>query len=133
MPEVLKACLSLLASPEILYNVVTGDVVLAEEYCKDLMRRYPIKERRDQGLHNRDRAVEGPRVTPTLQLMRLRNVPVALGGSLVIIESQVDAQGNLLKSLRELQIGRCIKNRIAAEDQQDIDIAGVHVLDQRAQ
>ena len=59
--------------------------------------------------------------------MRERDVPIALGGGFVVVETGVNFEGNALQSRGELEIGRRIEHRIAAEDQQSLNVAGDHV------
>ena len=56
------------------------------------LRRAAVVERLDQRLLDGDRAIEGARVAPGFQVMRLRQVPLADFGSLVLVQAQVRAQ-----------------------------------------
>src|SRR2546423_8033052 len=66
------------------------------ECGEQLMRRAPLIERRDQRLHDRRGAVEGPRIAPRLQIMRLGQMPVALPRGLVLVQAEADAQRHAL-------------------------------------
>ena len=65
--------------------------------------------------------------------MRFRNVPEALHGGLVGIQTEVRFPADLLEGAGEIQIGGRAVDRIAAEDEQRFHLAGVHVGDQLAQ
>ena len=54
-------------------------------------------------------------------------------GGLVVVEAEVDARGDLLQRLAELEIGRRGVDRVAAEDDEQLDRAGVHVLHELAE
>jgi hypothetical protein len=69
------------------------------------VRGLSFVERRDQRLHDRDRAVVGASVAPGLERVSRRNVPVAELGGLVVVEGPVDAQADLGEVLPELEVG----------------------------
>jgi hypothetical protein len=51
---------------------------LPEEDGEQFIGRFPVIQRCDERLAQTDGAVIGPRVSPGLQLMGLRNVPVTV-------------------------------------------------------
>ena len=59
-------------------------------------------------------------------------MPLAEFGSFVLIEAVVNAQRNLvaLERVGEVQIGGRVVGGVAAEDDQQVDFAGVHVGDE---
>ncbi len=78
------------------------------------------------GCDQRDGAVVGARITPALERVSIRNVPVTQVRGLVDVEPVVHRQRHLREAFRELQIGRGREHRVAAEDDQQFDRAGVH-------
>ena len=94
-----------------------------------------------------DGAVERAQVAPRFEVVRLRQVPVAAEARLVVVRAEVDRE--VLEPLRparsswtrggdelverrvELDVGRGVVDRVAAEHQQHVDVAGVHVGDER--
>ncbi len=90
-------------------------------------------ERQDQRLHDGDGAVVGPGIAPGFQEMRFGNVPLAQFRGLVGVEPHVDAQLHFRHALGEVEIHGRVVDRIAADDDEGIDFAGVHVGDQFVQ
>ena len=98
------------------------------------MRGPAFVKRRDQWLHDRHRAVVRARVAPRFQVMRGRNVPVTNVGSFVVVETEVRAQLNFIQPVQiQPEINRRVVSRIAAQDDQRINAAGVDVVDEFAQ
>ncbi len=64
--------------------------------------------------------------------MRRRNVPLAKLGSFILIKAVMHAQWNLaaFQDVGKVQIGGRIVGRIAVDNDQQIDLAGVHVGDE---
>ena len=66
--------------------------------------------------------------------MRRRNVPVTNVGSFVVVETEVRAQLNLVQPVEiQSEINRRVVSRIAADNDQRLDPAGVDVIDEFAQ
>ena len=94
------------------------------------MRRAPVVERRDQRLDDRDRAVVRARVAPRLEVVRLGDVPVHVHRRLVVVRREVRAERHLVHRLDEREVARRVVDRIAAEDDERLHGAGVHVGDE---
>ena len=123
-----------LLGPVLAHDVVAGTLAAAfGERRQDFVRRLAAVERRDERLNDRDGAVVGPHVAPHLEVVRLGDVPLALLGGLVFVQTDVGAQPHLGERVAELQIGRRRVDGVAAEDQQEVDGAGVHLADELAQ
>ena len=118
--------------PVLADEVVTRTLAFGQRR-QHFVRRLAAVERRDQRLHDAHRAVVGAHVAPRFEEVRFRNVPVTERRGLVLVETEVRAHGDLLQRLVELQIDRRRVDRIAAEDEQELDRAGVHLADQLAQ
>ncbi len=118
--------------PEALDDLERG-LGLAGERGDHFVRRTALVERLDQRLAHRHRAVGGAGVAPRLEVVRLRDVPLAVDGGLVAVQAEMDGERHLAHGRRELQIGRRREHRVGAEDHQDRDGAGVHLADQIAQ
>ena len=93
----------------------------------------PRVERRDQRLDDRRGAVVPARIAPRLEEMRLRNLPLAAFRGLVEELREVDARLHLVERGTERDVGRSGVHRVAAENQQQVHLAGFHVGDQRLQ
>jgi len=63
--------------------------------------------------------------------MALRQVPRALPRRLVVVEPQTNAVPDFAQGLGELQVDRGVVHRVAAENEQRLDLPGVHVGNQR--
>ena len=95
------------------------------------MRALAFIERLDQRLHDRDGAVVRTRVAPRFEIVSFRNVPVTKLGSFVFVLTEVNAQLRFEQPvLIELQIGRRVVNRIAADDHQQLNAAAIDIVDQ---
>ena len=90
-------------------------------------------QRQDEWLHHARRAVVGARIAPVLEEMGLGHVPRAGGRRLVVVQREVDGQRHALRQLREVEVGRGVVRRIAAEDAEELDAARAHVLGELAQ
>ncbi len=58
--------------------------------------------------------------------MRIRDVPVRELGGLVEIQAVIDDQADLAEPFGEFQLCRCGKDRVVAQDDQDLDLPRVH-------
>ena len=65
--------------------------------------------------------------------MSLGHMPMAQSAGLVVIETEVNAKRHAVDARREMKVGRRRVGRIAAEDNENIDDARVHLIDQIAQ
>src|SRR5690606_6664223 len=102
-PEVLErtgdACLPVCAD-----DVVTGCVGCPEHGSQQFVLALAAVERQYQGLGDGDGAVEGARVAPGFEEVRLRDVPVAQEAGLVAVKAEVSAEGSLGQRGRELEV-----------------------------
>ncbi len=64
------------ARPVVLDDVERLARRLTRECCEDLVRRMRVVERRDERLHQRDRAVVRARISPCFERVRVRDVPM---------------------------------------------------------
>src|SRR5262245_50996345 len=87
-------------------------------------------ERLDERLHYRYRPIEGTDIAPSLQIMSLRQVPVALARRFILVEAQVHAKSNFLHSLNESQIRGGCECRIAPQNDEHLDVPVRHVVHQ---
>ena len=120
----------MLRGPVALDDLVTAALRLIGEHLQNLDGGARRIQRLDQRLLNGDRAVEGARIAPGFQVVRLRQVPLADLGGLVVVQAQVDAHAGLVDPVAHAQFDRRIEGRIAAEDQQQVHRAGVQILHQ---
>ena len=61
-----------------------------------LRRRLAVIKRHDQRLDDGDGAVVSARIAPHFQLMRLRDMPLAILGGLVVVKAEAHAQPGFL-------------------------------------
>ena len=59
--------------------------------------------------------------------MRLGHVPLAQVGRFVVIDVHVDAHGDFRERVGEVEIGRRREHRIAADDDEHLHAAGLHI------
>ena len=94
------------------------------------MRRTPAVERFNERLANRRGAIEGARITPRFQGVRLWDVPDATRRSFIGIKTEMGSKRNLYEGVCERQIGRCVINRIRIENNEHLHCARLHFSDQ---
>ena len=109
------------------HGVVGRLIHAADQRAEDFVRGAAVVERGDQRLDDRHRPVVRPRVAPTLQRMHLGDVPMRQHRRLVVVRAQVRAEWNFRQRRVELEVGRRIEDRVAAEDDQRLHGAVVHV------
>src|ERR1700681_3103251 len=90
-------------------------------------------QRSDQRLHDADGAIESASVAPSLQVVRLAHVPLAVLGGLIEVRAELHRGAHLPELRGEIEIVRSVVNGIAAEDQKSADLASLHVGAQLAQ
>ena len=99
----------------------------ARERREHLVRRVRVVERRDERLHQRHRAVVGARVAPAFRADACRGCSSARDSRrLVLIEAVVDDQADLAEPLGELDVSRRGEHRVVAEDDEQLDLTGLH-------
>ena len=118
----------MLRGPVSLHNVVGGAFRLPRQHGQHFVRGLTRVERRDQRLHDGDRAIVRPAIAPRLQVMRRGQMPVAKLAGLVLLQAQVDAQRGLLQAVPEPQLDGRVVRGIAAQDQQQIHRAGIQIF-----
>lgn len=95
------------------------------ETTEDLELAPAIEERRDEGLLDGDRAVEGALIAPCLELVGARDVPRRDLARLVVERRQMNRRRvGLGELLLEPEIGRRVVDRVAAEDEERADLTG---------
>ncbi len=82
-------------------------------------------------LHNSVGAIIRPDVAPAFQEMGLGHVPLAEPTGLIAVETQVNGSGDFCQSIDELHVIRRSVNRIAAQNDQRVNCAGLHGSRQR--
>ncbi len=121
--------------PVALHQIVACDAGLAGKDRNDFVRALPAIKRLDQRLNNTDRPVVSARIAPRLKIMRLGNMPLAKFSGLVSMRAQkyFQTDGARFQRRGEFKFSRRVVCRIAAENQQQVDFSGAHVLDERMQ
>ncbi len=112
--------------PVVLDDLHRPAITLRREQCQHLLRRPPLVERGDQRLHQRDGAVVGAVVSPALERVRRRQIPVRERRGLVDVLAVVGDERHLRHPLGEPQVRRRGEDRVAAEDHEHFHLTGVH-------
>src|SRR2546422_4811 len=84
---------------------VAGTFRLIDENGKNLGSCLAVMQRSDERLNDRHGAVMGTNVAPGFEEVSFRNMPMAQGTRLVVIEPEVDAKGKAIDALGEMKIG----------------------------
>ena len=131
-PELFEVCASVLLLPKGAHYIVTIDLSLAGEQRDKFNCALAVVKRRNQRLDDARRAVVGASVTPGFEFVRRVDVPLAKLGGFVLIESVMNAKRNFAARHRvgKVKIGGRVVDRIAAENDQQIDFAAAHVGDE---
>ena len=111
-------------------DIAAVQFLLAGEHLQDLEGRAAVVQGLDEGLLQGDGSIEGARVAPRLQVVRLRQTPLAELRGFVVVEAEVDAQARLADAVAHAQIDRRVEHRIAADDQEQVHRAGVQIFHQ---
>ena len=131
-PELLEVGAGVLLLPVGANQIVPGRIGLTGKQRHKFDCALAVVKRRDQRLNDAGRAVVGAGVAPGFEFVRRIDMPLAKLGGFVLIEAIVHAQRNLAArhSVGKVKIGGRIVNRIAAENDQQIDFAATHVGDE---
>ena len=117
--------------PISLHQVMAAGVRLAGKHGEHLVSALSFIEWRNERLHNTDRSVVCPRVTPGFEVICLVHVPLAKFGGFVLIKAEVHADRDLSVPERvgEAEVCGRVVSRIAAQYHEQIDFAAAHVGD----
>ena len=126
-PRELRVAPRKLSAPEGLDDVVSRPIRLVREGREQLVGGLARKERSDERLKNRDRAVDGARVAPRLEVVGRRDVPVAHPRGLVVVEAPVDPERDLAHRPGELEVGRRVVSGVSPDDDEGRHAARRHV------
>lgn len=58
---------------------------------------------------------------------------MALFRGFVVVQAEVNARADFVQRILEVQIGRRGEDGVATEDEQRVDLAGLHVRDERGE
>ena len=134
LPEVLEvsrpSLLFPVAPPEPANQLVVRRSQSMSQKRKDLVSRTPVVERFDKGLHNAGCPIECAGVAPGLQIMGLREMPLAQPGGLVLVHAQMHPNSRFLHVLGEIEISRRREYRIALQNHEHFHLAAIQCLDQ---
>ena len=114
-----------------LHRVEDRGLGIVQQHLQHVVRAVSAIERRDHGLNDGDGSVVGARIGPTLQVMRLVDVPHAHRTRLVHMRAKMHGVGDLVERSLELQIGGRGVERVDAQHDKPLHLAGVHVADKR--
>ena len=131
-PELFEVRTGVLLLPVGADEIVTCGVGLAVEQGDKFERALAVIKGCDQRLDDASRAVIGAGVAPSFELVRRVHMPLAEFGGFVLIQAVMDAQGNVtvLKSVGEVEIGGRVVDRVAPENDEQVNFTGTHVIDQ---
>ena len=68
----------------------------------------------------------GAGVAPGFEKVRFRDVPVAEFRRFVVVQAEVDAVAYFVECRSKVEVHGRVVHRIAAEDEQGLDLPGVH-------
>ena len=112
-------------------QVVSRSIRLTIQNREHFVHAVAAVERRDQRLNDGDQAVGGAGITPLLQVMRSRNVPIAQLQRFRCSDNPlVNLERNLLEDLGKVGIDGRLVHRIPIKDHQQIDLLGIDVANQ---
>src|SRR5437868_8590284 len=114
-PESFEAGRPPLVLPVVAHDVVSGSAICARDLGQELVRRMTTVQGGDARLLDRYRAIEGADVAPRFEHVRGRQMPVAARGCLIVIQAQMRLERYASQRCFEIEIGRCVVYRIAAD------------------
>ncbi len=130
MERGLPGCLKIAfepALPVILDDVMRALVGLCLENGNDFVRRFTPVERLHQGLLNGYCSVKGCRIGPGLEVVGLRDVPMAPLGSFIEVTAKPNDHPGLSDCLLEIEGSWSGVDRIAAQNHQHLDASAVQI------
>ncbi len=132
-PESVEIGAGVLFLPVLLNQIVSGETRLAGENRDDFVRGLAAIQRLDQRLNDAHCAVIGAGIAPRFEIVRFGNVPLAKFGGLVAMRTETNLQADGIRFQRgsKFEFGRRVISRIAAENQQQVNLARAHVIDER--
>ena len=114
-------------------NLEGSHLRVVEQRLQHLVRAVAAVQRRDHRLDDRDSAVIATGIRPALEVVRLVDVPLANSAGFVDVHAKVNRVRHFGKGARELEVrGRGVQ-RVDAEHDQPLHLAGVDVGDERLQ
>ena len=119
--------------PRLPHDVVAGTILASHHQPQHFNGRSPAEQGEDQRLDDTERASHRPHVSPRFEVVRTRDMPFRLGGCLIDGVPERDRLRDLRHRRGEVEIGRGVEHRIAAQDDERLNGAPVHRGDQRHQ
>ena len=107
------------------HNFISAADIHASDAGEHLQFGNPAEQRGDQRLNRHQRAIAGLRITPGLEVMRNRQVPVAPGEGFVFIMAEANDHFRFALSVDPIQINRRGVSRVAAQHDQCLDLPGI--------
>ena len=125
-PGNLEVARHAVAFPVVAHDLQRCKIGLAQEQRQDLVRRLPLYSGAISGCWIGAVPSKASRRSTIPGKWASGNMPVAELGGLVIVEPEVDPQLDLVcwQKAGEIEIGRCIIGRVAAENDKRVDGAG---------
>src|ERR1700730_17626003 len=102
-------------------GVVGRNTRLVAECCQNFISGIRAVQRSDKWLDDAYRSIESPDIPPGLQIMRLRDVPLAILRRLIKMGPDMKRAVNSLELRNEIEIVRRIVNGIPTKYQERID------------
>ena len=119
--------------PGLSHDVVAGTILAARQQPQQLNRRSTAEQREDEGLDDAEWASSRARVAPRFEVVRPRDMPLRLRGGFIDGVPERDRVWDLRHGRGEVEIGRSIEHRIAAQDDERLNRAPLHRGDERGQ
>ena len=108
------------------HDLVTGTILARRKQSEYFNGGLAVEQREDQRLDDAERAADGARVAPRLEVMRARDVPLRLGRCLIHGVPERDRLRNLRHGRGEVKIGGGVEDRIAAQDDERLYLSRLH-------
>ena len=121
------------ALPEGAEEVAAGVLLAVGEVGDQFVGGAAFVERLDGGLHEADGAVDRAGVAPSFERVLEGQVPLAADGGFVDLGAGVDGERDLGEGVGEGEAAGCAVGGVGVDHEQDLDIAGVHVVDEGGQ
>ncbi len=119
--------------PGLPHDVVTGPILACHHQPQHFNGGSSAEQGEDQWLDDAERASNRARVSPRFEVVSTRDMPLRLGGCFIDGVPERDRVGDLRHRRGEVEIGRGIEHRIAAQDDERLNRAPIHRGDQRNQ
>ena len=129
-PAVLRIARAQVGLPRLAHRIVRRRVGIVQHGLDYIVRRFAAVEGVDHGLDHGRRAVIGAGIGPALQVVGAVDMPFRNHRGFIEVGTEVGGYLHLAERLLKMQVHGGVVNRVAIQDQQPLDFARIHVVDQ---